>query len=475
MRGLRSPLAASPLRRVLWTLVAVAIGAAFLYFRLNYQTRLLNGDDWIVLGVAEGMAQRGDLNTNWAVNPVPKEFKYPQYNFSSYNLLAHAVLSAAPENLPRIPVLRAANLVFQGLAAVLLALALRNARAPAWGVAAGTALFVVAPGVVHDAHMLRTESLLYLLFAIVIWSATSPRALVLRVSVAGLAIGFGTASKVTFLASGLVMAPLVLLTLRERPRTTLLLLTAAGACCALGFVIGAPYAIVQPDAFLEGLRVLREQYAGGHLPHSRADYDPLQQAWWIASFFAVLYGPFILASLAAPLLARPPAWVMGLWLSSGVSFAWFVSQQVFFERNFSLAILAAATLIGWLAASRPRIAGTIAIVSAAPMLWWSQQILEETLDHHLRRSQWEEARGLDVSHYAYGFLLPPPDTFQCRGVVGLIDHNDDTTPEVVAALAARGERLVARYEGRFHLAPTSTLHSFLDSDVIYYACRTPGV
>lgn len=456
---------------LVWTLVAAAVAAAMLYFRLNYQTRLLNGDDWIVLGVAQGMAERGDLNTNWAVNPVRPEFRLPQFNFSAYNLTSHLVLSLVPDRFPDIPVLRAANLVYQALAVLVAALALRNARVPAFGIALSAALFAIAPTIVHDAHMLRTESLLYLLFAVVLWASTSPRPLVARVAVAGLAIGFGAASKITFLATGLVMAPAVLLALREAPRTSLAAMLAAALSSAVGFVLGAPYALLDPQAYVEGLRFLNNQYAGGQPPHSRVIHSPWGQAVWIASFFLVTCGPLVLAGLVAPALARPPAWVVGVWLSSIATFLWFFNQRVFFERNFSLAVLGAIVLVGWLAAHRPRLAAILAVVSALPMAWWSQQILEETLDHHLRRTQWEQAQGLQVARYVYGWEIPPRSVARCQGVYGLLEYNDDWTPRTLEVLARRGERPIARYDSRFHLAPTSTLQNFLDADVIYFPCR----
>jgi hypothetical protein len=455
----------------LWALGAAAIAAVMVYFRLNYQTRLLNGDDWIVLGVAQGMAERGDLNTNWAVNPVPPEWVQPQFNFSSYNLVSHGILSLAPDWLAPIPVLRGANLVYQALTVLLLALALKNARTPGWGIALASALFAIAPAFVHDAHMLRTESLLYLLFAIVVWAATSPRRLWIRVAVAGLAIGFGAASKINFLATGLVMAPAVLIALRQAPARGVRLMLVAGLSSAAGFAVGAPYALLDPAAYLEGLQILNAQYAGGHRPHSRVAYDLFGLAAWVGSFFLVLYGPLVLAGLVIPALNRPPAWVVGVWLSSAATFLWFLQQRTFFERSFSLAVIGAILLIGWLAGRRPRTALAIALASAMPMLWWSQQILEETLDHYMRRWRWEQAQGLVVAKYVQGFVTPPADVSRCRGVFGVMDFNDDWTDGTLAALDARGKRRLAHYRSRFHLVPTSTLQNFLDHDVVYYACR----
>jgi hypothetical protein len=461
----------APARWAIWTLVVAALVTLFVFFRLNYQTRVINGDDWIVLGVSHGMAERGDLDTNWAVNPVPKEFRYPQYNFSAYNLVGHAILTVVGRPEIEIPVLRAANLAFQGLAALLLALALRNARAPPWGVALGVLLFVVAPGPVHDAHMLRAESLLYLLFAVVVWAATSPRPLLLRVAAAGLAIGFGAASKVTFLAAGLVMAPLVLIEVWRTPRWGVLLMLAAGVSAAAGFAAGAPHALANPDAFLEGMKVLNAQYSHGQPPHSLVDYSPWAQALWIGSFFVILYGPLLPAGLAGVGLARLPPWAFGLWLSAAATALWSVSEKTFFERNLALAVVAACVLLGWLSARRPRTAAAIGLVSLVPMLWWSWHILYETLDHDLRRTAWERAQGLQVAKYVYVFDPPPADISRCDGVFGVRHFGDGWTERGLATLDARGERRMARYEGRFHLVPVSTLQNFLDRDVIYYACR----
>src|SRR5208282_1486980 len=115
------------------------------------------------------------------------------------------------------------------------------------GLFAAAALITFMPGMVHDAHIARCESLLYLLFAGVMYSAVADRLLV-----GGLILGFGAAAKVTFLVSGLVFVPSLCAMWKPHPQ---LLRRAAtiGLATVTGFARSAPYAVINYPILISGL------------------------------------------------------------------------------------------------------------------------------------------------------------------------------------------------------------------------------
>ena len=113
-----------------WAAGWVLLIAAFLALRVDLTTQENSMDERIVLSVSKGMSETGQLDPNWAV-ASPHYYQYPQYNFYSYNILSHFLITAtAPPKVQPIVVLRIANVIYQLAALALLILVLRKLQFP---------------------------------------------------------------------------------------------------------------------------------------------------------------------------------------------------------------------------------------------------------------------------------------------------------------------------------------------------------
>jgi hypothetical protein len=242
----------------------------------------------------------------------------------------------------------------------------------------------------------------------------------------------------------------------------------------LGFAAAAPYAVIHPAVFMSGLAALSEGYTGGIPPHSMPQFNVAQQAVWIGAYFLQLYGPLFLAVLAAPfwLGGRPRALAAGavvLWI---LVFVYFIGKPVFFERNFAHTLipmlLAAALFVAALRQIYLRISAALVV-----MLWmgyWSVQIALAVHDRDSAVARFEVANGLNPSErLPFDASVDRRVPARCE-TISLIDHNDPWTANFLVQLQAQGFVPIARYRGRFSRLVTSTLHTYLDSDVHYLRC-----
>lgn len=310
-------------------------------------------DETITVEVVGHMRSSGDWDTNWAKAPkLESTFRYDQYNFSSY-VYGTFFFYRVTKWVPGLDAWRSRDngfWVYRMFSALLgaivvaqswwLARRLAGARA---GLAAG-ALVAVVPLLVQDAHYIRPESFLTMLtMAAVMWSLPleTRRRAYLRVFAAAAALGLAIASKVSMVA--LVWLPLV-------PAIAAVALAEAGAGrrfgaalglatsgVGLGFAIGAPGAVANPEAFWRGVEHLAAQYAGLHPPHSRVD----------GGFVAPMLGGYFWSTLGAGLvvagtvgvfvLAARKRWIeLSLLAAPVLVFAvYFSTKTVFFERNLS--------------------------------------------------------------------------------------------------------------------------------------------
>ena len=448
--------------------------AAFVALRLNLSDVQLNIDELIPIKVSEAMRARGDLDPNWKFADLPWFWNRDQYNFYFYNIVAHAVVTlgswfgAAP-----LPALRLANVVFQLCALGFAVDALRRLGAGAFGVAVGGALLAVAPGLVQDAGMARAESLIYLVTAVQVWIVTLRLGEWKRALLFGLVLGIGCAIKVTYLMTGSLLVVVWLLAWAERPHRWLRGALALAAGVALGFAAAAPYAVIRPTVLMSGLAALAETYNTGLPPHSLQKFDLLQQVLWIGGYFVQLYGPVLLAALAAPFLLAGRARVLAIAaiVFATLVFVYFVGKSVFFERNFSHVLipilLAAALAVAGLRPLAWRLAA--AAILALYMGYWSVQIARATHDRDAI-ARFEAANGLAPSErLPFDASVDRKEPARCD-TISLIDHNDRWTADFLALLDAQGFVPIARYRGRFSPLVTSTLHTYLDSDVHYFRC-----
>jgi hypothetical protein len=449
--------------------------ALFVALRLNISDAELNIDELIPVRISEGMSARGDLDPNWRFADLPWFWNFDQYNFYLYNVVAHGVLKiAAWVGASALPALRLANVFFQLLALAFSLDALRRIGAGHFVLALAGAFLAVAPGMVQDAAMARPESLLYLLVALQIWILT------LRLSdrwsavLFGVVLGLGIAVKATYAVTAVLFVVPAIVTWRERPAgRSLGALMLLGLGTAIGIVAGAPYAVLHPDAYLKGIASLTEQYNSGQPPHSRPSHDVGTQALWIGRYFVELYGLVPLAAIAAPFLlsGRARSLAAAFVVLSALLFVYFAGKAVFYERNFSITLipmlLAAALAAAVLRTNTWR--AVAAVVLMVPMAYWSVRIAGAVQDRD-SLARFESANALSPSQ-RMSFADAQDKIVPARcDTIAVIDHNDPWTVQYLALLEAEGFRRIARYRSRFGALVTSTLHTYLDSDMHYLRC-----
>jgi hypothetical protein len=451
----------------------VALLVAFVALRLIRGEAIINMDELIPLKLAEAMTARGSLDPNFATADLGP-MQYNSYVFYFYNIVSFFAIKAAHWlGVPPLGLLRVLNLILQLLAIALASDALRRNGVDRLGCLFVAALIAVAPGVVQDAYMARPESLIYFLVALLIWVLALEAPMRLRLAMAGLVIGLGIAVKVTFATSAVLVAMPLSASWRERTGREW---AALGAILllgtALGFCIGAPYALIHPEVFFNGLDVLAQQYRLGHPPHSLPEYQLLAQAGWIARYFLELYGPLPLLALAAPIWLHDTArrWTLWLAMSWMILAIYFATKAVFYERNFAHGLLpllmAAAFGVSGFKHQRWRIA--VAVLLLLPLTYWSTQIAL-AVRSGLGPQKYENANGLHVSH-RLGLAELSRDVPVTCGTIAVVDYNDPWTRAHVSQLEQNGFTLVGRYQGRFAHLVTSTLHTGFDVGAYYLKC-----
>lgn len=455
-------------RRAPWVGTWVLVLVAFVALRIDFSTGENSMDERIVLAVSQGMSDSSRLDPNW-VFASPHYYRYPQYNFYSYNILSHfLIVLSTPLHVAPITVLRVANVVYQLCALGLTVLTLRRLKVAAAGILAAAALMTFMPGMVHDAHIARCESLLYLLFAAATYSAVTDRMLA-----GGLILGFGAAAKVTFLATGLLFVPTVLVGWKSH---TQLLRRAAtiGLATIAGFALSAPYAVINYPILISGLARIRNIYLATN-PQAHRLLHPttlrnVAHAW---AFLTIVYGSLVVAGFVSPLFNRARV-ALGVWLSSVAVVAYFATVPFFIERNFSLAIFGFAVLLAvWIGCGRAQPLA-VAMFAAAfiPMSYWSVQIALASYERPgARRAAWQAAHVHEPVTYFWSAKPNFADEVpKCSGLLGIPDLNDDFSRRLLDYLQSTGRQEAAHYRSRFSIVPTSTLHTYLDTDMYYFAC-----
>ena len=439
----------------------IVLLAAFTALRLDLRGRITNIDESIPIAVSYAMYSSGRLDPNWARAELTPSLRYPQYNFYTYNIASHGVLKLMKfVAVEPLVLLRFANLVYQAIAITAVVAALWNVGASIMVLWLAAALLTVAPALVHDAHMARPESFLYMLFALAVLAATLPIRLVARAALVGVVVGVGTACKVTFLATGLVVLPFLWPVSRQTP----VIAAAAAAATVAGFAVSAPYALINFDVLVNGMRYLSAQYASAHPPHSLLEPSAPGSIAWTAEFLLKLYGPLIPAALILPVFWLRTPLVIGLWLSALAVILYFAPKPVLFERNLSLGIFAAAVVLAILS-QRSRLALVCALLALLPMTWWSTQIAA---------SNTRQFNTFAATHLTQPVAVSDAwqaDLANCRGLILLRDYGDPLSARLIASAVSDGHQLVARYHSRFEALPASTLQAYLDPGHVLLRCR----
>lgn len=202
--------------------------------------------------------------------------------------------------IPTFRFLRDANVAYQFLGLVALIRAAFNIGLSTRHAFLIVCVLTVSPNLVQDAHIARSESFLFALFGLLTWIASARMNILLIALLAGLVAGVGTATKFTFLSTGLILAPVALRSIFEHPFKGAISVFIGITAVAVGFVMAAPYVLINLDAYLAGVNYLRNQYTEGHPPHSYMHYNMLQSVQHVMVFIAFLYGPIVLL----PILLR---------------------------------------------------------------------------------------------------------------------------------------------------------------------------
>jgi hypothetical protein len=460
------------LRTVAWAAYWVCLVIVFLALRAKQLEAILD-DESIAVKISQAMRARRSLDPNWRFADLPHYFRYDQYNFYLYNVLAHAVITGGGWlHLAPLFALRWANVPFQLAALAFTADAARRIGAGRFTVALVGALIALAPGMVQDASLARPESFLYLLSALFLWVLTLPLAERWRMLLAGAVLGTGIAVKLTFGSLAIVLPFLVPIRGRGmRDLAATAVSFAAGAAIAIAAL--APYALIHFDVYLNGIAALVAQYTGVHPPHALPVYDAVSQVAWIGGYFFQLYGFALPAALVAPFLLQGAArqWALALVTAFLALFIYFASKTVFFERNFAhvLIPLLLAAALGIAASTRKswRIAATL--LTVLPMAYWSLQIVRAIWTPK-RRAQFESAHALGAAQPVHFPQIHSGDVPAQCDTIALHDLNDPWTRSYREKLRQRGFHEIAHYHSGLGPLVTSTLHTYFARDVRYFRC-----
>jgi hypothetical protein len=335
-------------------------------------------------------------------------------------------------------------------------------------------ILTVSPNLVQDAHIARSESFLFALFGLLAWIASARMNILFIALLAGLVAGVGTATKFTFLSTGLVLAPVAFRSIFEHPYKGAVSVFLGIAAMAVGFAIAAPYVLINLDAYLAGVDYLRNQYTEGHPPHSYKQDNMLQSVQHVMVFIGFLYGPIIL--LPVLLFLKPYSdLTFGLASFGLLNILYFATVPVFFERNISLALTALLTS-GVMLGARHRSVVLIGTLCSFWMLYWSIQISGDSRERGTRpdrHADWATTNGLQGTPIVIEFASPVGLVENCTDRIGLMHFGDDYSASSISQLERAGHTPIAVYQGRYRQIPTSTLHTYLDADIYYYQCG-PG-
>lgn len=501
---------------VIGALVVLALGTAFYHTpspRTNF-TPPPHPDQIIPVKVMQSMRLRGDWDTDWGRADLPTRFLGFGYNFSGYILSSYLLidnLSPRSINDDRLLAQRLRTLSC-GYSALTLAICfLLLASQLNLGYAfAGTLAVSLIPQLVQDAHYVRPEALSTLLFtgcfALSAWRPRAPLLRWLTLAVVAGMCGFLASIKFTYAVAG-IFAPVAALPLlgengiRTSKSPTLFGIAALIVAAFLaGFAIGAPRAIANLPTYMQGVAALNQQYGGGHPPHMTMRGGTAGQAWLIWSYYTAVLGiPALLLHLVGYRGKRlaPSKFAYAAVLAFTV--AGFLTQKVFFERNFSLllptfiviAMLGIANVQEWVARFVPprNSAGRIALAAIAAVLFVS--VLYRSMPITLRLFRhFTPAGQAEVEHKRDGAVQASKESIGATRVewlpyrqvhagkypepggecvlYGVFTYNDDWSALYLRRMPAR-LRVLGHVPSDFGSIPVSTLHIYHSPAIYLFA------
>lgn len=369
--------AAPPFRWRLWLMAGIVFLVGTMLRFDRYDGDHSHPDEPITTGVLQRMRKSGDWDTNWAKAELPEEYRYNQYNFSSYfrGLYFYYRLVKVIPGTEGFRGQQEGFLLYRSFSVWCATGALFIALWLGWriggagvGLLTGT-ITAFAPLLVQDAHYARPEAFCTLLFMIVVaclCGKTRHGPGLSTIVGAAFVLGALIACKISFaIVAWMPWVPLLIrgsgndlgrdtssMTGVQRSAGIyghrLGLLSLPLLAMTAGFAVGVPGVFSNPEAYLNGLQVLSRQYAGVHPPHGHLSGNPVADL-----LFAYLGATLGWATLAAMTLGvlqlvKDRAWskIALLALPALLTLGYFSTRSVFFERNFShviplLALLAA--------------------------------------------------------------------------------------------------------------------------------------
>lgn len=479
----------------------------FCFFGLNFHQvhKSFNIDEEIPLSVILYLYQSGTFNTNWINTDVVSYFRYDQFNFSAYILFSYLILRLLSLFIQifdnRQVLLSAIQNLSVFYACVTLVLVWLTARRMFGLKAAFYALSFAAatPLFVQDSLYARPESFTSLGFMLLLWCTVRKWAAEWRyVMVAGITAGLLTATKITLVTLALLPITHIVLGFKRPDDSDCLkkihLILLFVLCTGFGFTLGAPYAVIEPVKYLNGVQYLMNQYSGFHPPHGPIENSIQGRFLHITGYFWEILGPglvlCILGGIVLVLREGTKVEKMGLIIIPAVFMVYFLNKNVFFERNLShvvpsLAILAAFAVSransAMISISRNKVGITVATFGAVAIILIQPATLSYALavvqvggagqrdfvqfEAELRR----RFNGFQIVNVDFSDVvnevLPNPGTWNI--IFKVTDFRDDWTHRYLSHPGMSEFSIVAHYYNSFTGLKGSTLHTYHAPDFIY--------
>lgn len=317
-------------------------------------------DELIARHVSHHLATHPGWDNNWRICEIPYFSDRDQYNFSSYLYATHFFRRAIAPMMPvqwredrqGVVVHRLFSVICGTVAVGLLMVVAGRIAGPLVMLLAG-ALAAGNVQLVLDAHYARPESFMSMVALAVVWLGLLPIARIWRPTLMAFLVGLLAATKMTntaFLALAIFAAWQVW---RERNlaesawRPAGLLVAAGALSFFVGWALGAPFALLHPQAWIVGLQFLQAQYSGVHAPYSMPDHGlvwPIMRDYFVSTHGLPLLMAIGLGGAVCLWRRQWAACVLLLLPVAGYA-TLFGVQRVFVERNLS-PVLPSALLLG---------------------------------------------------------------------------------------------------------------------------------
>jgi 4-amino-4-deoxy-L-arabinose transferase-like glycosyltransferase len=365
-------------------LAVIAIFLASLLSRLHFTgITFEHPDEPIAFGVVSGMLQQHTLDTNWLHFDVSKKFHYAQFNFSSFHIFLTSLCWLIGTHT--ISSMRVICAVL-GALCIPVSFALgRRLHSNGAGLFAAF-MTAISPQLFFDSLFARPDSFFTLLYLIALLvSIKNPRSLT-RVFVCSMLFGVLTACKLSALLVAPIPLALFLINKDSYDRTKIVVaLFVAGLLS--GFLIGAPFALLDLKGYASGISYLLMVYSKGGGPTGLRNASVFERLWYLLSYLAFSVGPVIVVACA--FIGRHASKNMIVTGAISVlSILYLGSSAFFYERNFDHC-MPVVFILGWAGLCKisamvqpvrrqPALA-VLAVIALLPSIYYSYQLQYEVL------------------------------------------------------------------------------------------------